>query len=598
MKRLKRKCNVLGNVLKIMGKLDRRYYFLLFMKTVIDTTSNIYNVFILSLIINTISKENNFNSILKMLVVIILIKILLLILSEKLENYYDISKEKMTQLFTLELSKKNMDLDYDKIENAEILDLKDKASYPVVYYSAIPMLLNAVVLILTSAFSIIGLFIVLAKFNWIYSLAIILLSLISVFFDKEFNKRMVEITKELIPINRRLSYYTNMATLPDYQKEYRVYGLNKLMDKKLSEYSEHICQWLSKAHKSKGKNQIRQSTIMLIIKVLEYLTSIKYLLIVEKYSRITIGEFTIIINATDNITERVSNLFNGLIDIFKTIEYLDPLYDFMQIKNSKKSGGEIPSVFDSLEFVNVRFKYPNSQQCTIKDMNFKITSGERIAFIGENGAGKSTVIKLISRLYEEYEGTILWNGKDIRLYDKDKLQYQMAIVFQDYTILPLSIKENILANVERQVSEDEIQELIRTLDLEKKIDEFPDKLDSLIDKALFEKGIDLSIGQKQKLAIARASIRNSTFLLFDEPTAALDPIAEADIFEKFIDMSNSKTSIWVSHRMSICKMVDCIFVINQGEIIASGSHSELMNQCKLYNRLYSEQAKHYNLVKE
>ena len=243
-----------------------------------------------------------------------------------------------------------------------------------------------------------------------------------------------------------------------------------------------------------------------------------------------------------------------------------------------------------LSFYNVSFKYLGSDKYILKDINMTFNIGEKLALVGLNGAGKTTLIKLLLRLYEPTEGEIRLNGIDIGKYDYDEYVQIFSVVFQDFGIFDFPLDENIAAS--EDVDSARVKKVIDQVGLTELVNSLPDKERTLLYHENGD-GVALSGGEAQKVAIARALYKDAPFVILDEPTAALDPIAEAEIYENFDTLVGDKTAIYISHRMSSCKFCDRIVVINNGRIEEEGSHDSLMDKNGLYAKMYNTQANYY-----
>ena len=242
------------------------------------------------------------------------------------------------------------------------------------------------------------------------------------------------------------------------------------------------------------------------------------------------------------------------------------------------------------EFHDVSFSYPGTAERVLSHVNLKFQIGEKTALVGRNGAGKTTLIKLLCRLYEPTEGVITLNGIDIKKYNYKEYTKAFSVVFQDFEIFSLPLGENVACAAE--YDKEQVWAALEKASINERVERMEDGLCS----QLYNnngKGIDLSGGEAQRLAIARALYKDAPFLILDEPTAALDPIAEAEIYEHFNEMVEHKTAVYISHRMSSCKFCDRIVVLNQGEIAESGTHEQLLSKKGIYAALYETQTQYY-----
>ena len=245
-----------------------------------------------------------------------------------------------------------------------------------------------------------------------------------------------------------------------------------------------------------------------------------------------------------------------------------------------------------IEFKNVSFKYPNTEKYILKNVSAKIKAGEHVAIVGQNGAGKTTFIKLLCHLYDNYEGKILINGREAGEYSFIEYVRLLSVVFQDFRLFAFTIKENVTVFEDKNV---DLEEIYKIAGIEEWIDSLEDKDETHIYKMFVENGVEPSGGQGQKLAIARALYKNAPIVVLDEPTAALDPISEYEVYKNFDRLVHGKTAIYISHRLSSCRFCDRIIVLENGLVVEEGTHEELMKNTKgLYFNMYNTQAKHYN----
>lgn len=275
-------------------------------------------------------------------------------------------------------------------------------------------------------------------------------------------------------------------------------------------------------------------------------------------------------------------------------EYLKKVFVFLDIPNYMKLSGEEP-VRDTndyeIEFRNVSFCYPGCDSEALSGINFKIRKGERIALVGLNGSGKTTFIKLLIRLYDPTSGVIFYNGKDIRELSYSEYMQLFSVVFQDFQLFAFPIGQNVAAS--ERYDEDKALYWLRESGMEERLNQFPKGLDTCLFSSMDEEGIELSGGEKQKTAIARALYKDSPIVIMDEPTAALDAIAEAQIYANFNKMVKDRTAVYISHRLSSCRFCEKIVVFEKGKIIEKGNHEELLKRQGVYATMWQAQAQYY-----
>ena len=249
-----------------------------------------------------------------------------------------------------------------------------------------------------------------------------------------------------------------------------------------------------------------------------------------------------------------------------------------------------------IEFRHVSFKYPGTDAYALKDVSLKLKIGEHLAFVGHNGSGKSTFIKLLCRLYDPTEGEITLNGIDIRKYDIDEYMSLFGVVFQDFSLFSVPLSQNVTTSVE--FDRKKLLDVLDKAGIGERVQELPHKEDTVLYKDFDEDGVEISGGEAQKLAIARALYRDAPFVVLDEPTAALDPISEFEIYRRFNNFTDGKTAIYISHRLSSCRFCDKIIVFQEGQIVQAGSHEALLAQGGAYSALWHAQAKYYVTVEQ
>ncbi len=317
------------------------------------------------------------------------------------------------------------------------------------------------------------------------------------------------------------------------------------------------------------------------------------------YGMITIGEVTKYISAITLLQSQISVVFSLLISINTQNIYMESYNKLMDVKNEKYEGmlpveKRLDNEYD-LEFRNVSFHYPNSNRMVLNHVSFHLKIGRKLAIVGANGAGKTTFIKLLCRLYDPTEGEILLNGIDIRKYDYNEYIRLFSIVFQDYKIFSFSVAENVAAGPE--FDRERVIKSLQDAGIYTRVQNMKSGIDSRLLKDQQdgdEEGIEISGGEKQKIALARALYRDAPMVILDEPTSALDPIAEQDIYVRFNDMVKEKTAVFISHRMSSCRFCDEIVVFDQGQIVQIGTHNELVTDEEgVYYRMWEAQAQYY-----
>ena len=349
--------------------------------------------------------------------------------------------------------------------------------------------------------------------------------------------------------------------------------------------------------KEADKISIKYGFLLKIFEVL--LTSVIMLYIAGKIctKSIMIGDYMLYVSTITKLITGVSTLINLIGGLVYNNQFLKLLFDYYDLPDDRYLGTlPIEKRSDNeyeIEFKNVSFKYPKTDFWALKNVSLKFKIGERLAIVGMNGSGKTILIKLLSRLYEPTEGVITLNGIDIKKYDYDEYQSIFSVVFQDFHIFAFSISDNVSCSLNGD--KEKVVECLEQAGFGEKLKELPNGIETIITKLYDNDGIELSMGEKQKLAIARALYKDAPFVVLDEPTASLDPISEQEVYNKFNEMVKDKTAIYISHRLSSCRFCDKIAVLHEGNLVQVGNHDELVkDENSKYFELWNAQAQYYN----
>ena len=393
----------------------------------------------------------------------------------------------------------------------------------------------------------------------------------------------------MINDQRKWVYYSNLFQNSKYGKEFRLYQAGEWLLLKEREFFTKTTATI----KRQNDEFIKLGTLTSIFTFLEQAAAYIYLISCTLNGQISIGSFMMYVSAITAFSASFRQVISAVVEIKAYDMYYDNLDEYLSISSSLRTGtAKVPFAREhKIEFVNVSFKYPGSDSYTLKDINITINPGQKLLIVGENGAGKTTFIKLLLRLYDPTDGEILLDGINIKYFDLDDYTYLFATVFQDYNLFSFSLRDNISMST---ISDDE--KLIHTLDhvgLGSKLLQLNKGLDTPIHKDFDENGFEPSGGESQKIAIARALHKNAPILILDEPTAALDPRAEFDIYAQFRNMVIGKTAIYISHRLSSAKFCDAIALFERGTISEYGSHDELIKLSGKYAELFGLQANFY-----
>lgn len=400
-----------------------------------------------------------------------------------------------------------------------------------------------------------------------------------------------EIAEEHYKVEGGLGYWCyDVLYNISYGQLLRVGGLSDMVLKNTEKYVNANLPCFEKMGKSSRKSSVAEGIETGLFSVAAYFV----VLVKVLAGAITIGAFTKFSGALLQLNQAFAKIAWSEASLNRMVENLMKLVDFLELENKMETGSiHIEKRLDNhyeIEFKDVGFCYPGSEEFVLRHVNAKITLKNKLAVVGKNGAGKSTFIKLLCRLYDPTEGVITLNGVDIRKYNYKEYLSLFGVVFQDFHLFNYSIAKNVAAS--NEYDEEKVIKCLEQAGILEFVNELPKGIDTIIEKTE-EDSINLSGGQAQKVSIARALYKDAPFVILDEPTAALDPISEAEIYERFDEMVEDKTSVYISHRMSSCRFCDEILVFDKGQICERGNHEELLALNGLYQSLWTAQAKYY-----
>ncbi|WP_276887194.1 ABC transporter ATP-binding protein [Anaerococcus lactolyticus] len=587
---MKNKLKALWIFIKITAKNDPLYILVIILNALAPAAATMINVFVPMIFINQITDPRPANDFIKIVLLLIIGKILLESLERLLNREEFVRRQGINDYLTFELAKKAMDLTYQNIENPHTLDLKEKAN-AAINMGAIHNLLSCLKDIITSVATMIGTALVIISFSPYLVGFSILISFLIILVNGKQSAYTSKFDLEIVNVNRRFSYYFSLMASPHYQKEIRVFDLGEMLQSKTQEYLDQMMDGFEDKYGFEANMGAIKIFLESILRLVSYTYVAMRTLSAAYGPQISFGSFSAIIGANENFMTSFQTMFSELADFIMSLANLEPLYDFYILDSDFEENLEKASDFQSLEFKNVTFAYPGSERKIIDNLSFRINKGEKISIVGVNNAGKTTIVKILLRFFDIDSGEILYNGVNIKNISKKSLYEKITGVFQDFAIMPFTIKENIIGD--KEFRKNKTDEIIKQLDLDKKIKELANGINTYLNKDIYENATDLSLGQKQKLAIARALYQNADFLILDEPTASLDPLAESKIYEHFNEMTEGKTAIFISHRMSSSRFTDKILLLDGGKAAAFDSHENLMKSDNLYSKLYKAQAQYF-----
>lgn len=587
-------------------QLEPRYFSSTILFNLMQTISPFINLYLSKCIIDSISMNKALSIVMKYIWSMILLNLIIMISQGYFQSRSDYHDFNLVRNHDMMKAKKLMKLDYELLESEalqdRVVELQFLETSGIYNFSSFgkaigKFVANLIGLIFSLYFSI--------KFfqadfsfkgfdkvrmNIMFIILFILLNVLSLMvLSKKSKEAGAFVTKNIKGTSRYIHSYMNIIYNYRTGKDIRLYNM-ELAENSGEIYRENMyflySSFWTKLESGNTISKILSSILSIIIFLFVGMKAL--------YGSITVGQIVLYIGAINNIFKNATEIVNSLSIIIPSDTYREKLYKFMDLNNIKTNGKiSIEKGFEEkyeIEFKNVSFKYPNTDNYVLKNINLKFKTGERLAIVGVNGSGKTTLIKLLLGLYYPTEGEIQLNGKNIRDYKYEEYIDIFSVVFQDFKLLSLSLGENVAAA--RKYNPDEVKNSLNKVGLSKFLEK--NTLDTYLYGEFDENGIEVSGGEAQKIAMARAVYKRGRFIVLDEPTAALDPISEYEIYSKFNTIIENNTAIYISHRLSSCRFCNNICVLEEGKIIQYGSHEELViDTAGRYYELWNAQAKYY-----
>ena len=578
-------------LLKLIWRFNKKYIFYAALFQIVTALVPLTGVVMPKYIIDELTGLQRVEYLAVYVGVLVLINLVGSILLAYLEGAMFTSKSEVFSSFECMMAEKLMSCDFESLEDPGFLDVKEKA-HRILYAEGqgFGAVLDHAFNIAGKVFIFAGLVGVLSTLNIWMVLVFVALVLLNSAVEARVQKRYVSWDIEKAPIERRSAYLLNIIENFEYGKEERIYGLKDFLISRVAKHLGESDAFYKRQTRELNKSQYFTAVTSFIRDAISYI----YLISKVIAGSIQIGSFTMYVGAVSQFSTAMNDMMSSIVNIRRFGLYYDELNKYINMPQTMREGektvdnetGEY-----TIKFENVSFRYPGSEIYALKNVNITITPSEKLSIVGENGAGKTTFVKLLLRLYDPTEGRILLNGTDIREFDYDEYQNLMAAVFQDFRLFSFTLKENVC--FDKECSDEVVIDCLRRSGFGNKLDQLPKGIYTNVYKNFEEDGFEPSGGEGQKIALARALFKDTPVVILDEPTAALDPRAEYEMYQNFNKMSEGKTTIFISHRLSSSRFCDKIAVFAGGEIKEYGSHDELYSKDGMYHELFDMQAKFY-----
>ncbi|MCL1794754.1 MAG: ABC transporter ATP-binding protein/permease [Oscillospiraceae bacterium] len=614
MKKLKKDFKTLFRAYKIIFSLDKMLIPLNIISAILQAVSPFVFIFMGAEILNALSRGDDIKHIYFLFVLAIVLNVSVQELNNIISHAINVKNSIFEHKFAMYLNSKTLEMDYGNIENPEthlkrqriddvrrlgggIWKLVHESKYAV---SGIITMITSIA-ITYKAFTVYG---AATQNNFVNIIAsppssaillifIVINTLITIYFNGVSTVKTHETFNEILPQNRMGAYLSsNYVNSYHAGKDIRLYNQKQM----IMAYNKNAVKIVELIFAKLERIIIRYSNINTILSsAIEWLVYI-FIGVRAICGLIGLGDLFKYINSINQFSGGLTGFLNTFNALRTNNQYLELLYEFLDIPNNMYQGTISVEKRDDneyeIEFKNVSFKYPGTDAYALRNLSLKIGIGRRMAVVGQNGSGKTTMIKLLCRLYDPTEGVITLNGIDIRKYDYGEYMGIFSVVFQDFRLFSFTLGQNVAASV--GYDGEKVAQALAKSGFRRRLGEMPKGTETYLYRDFDDGGVEISGGEAQKVALARALYKDAPFVVLDEPTAALDPVVEFEIYSRFDEIAGDKSAIYISHRLSSCRFCDDIAVFDKGELIQRGSHEALLaDESGKYRELWLAQAQYY-----
>ncbi len=564
-------------VLSYSIKLDKWYLPIRFLLTIVAFSSSAITLLLPKLLLNAIEKSD-----FKAICVILLLSFLFSFCSSITERIANpklaLRRERINTKILDDFLHKSIRLELEYFDHPGTYD-----KYTVAFDQCCTVVQNVGNTLLTLFSSALQIILVVYVLSWIPPLILtifICICLLQTYLSNLSRRHNYTLQKQMSNHNRKLNYLYRLFYIPEFMRDIRVNDIKNFIFMKKDSVNEAVLHDIYAANK-----KIANKTFLIsFLSMIESFCTMLFFSIKVVQKTIWYDDFVVSLNAYNRLKGAFSQILSVLVELSSNDLFIKDYLAFMDTPHEMICGNNELSQIDTVEFKNVSFRYPNSSGYALKNVSFFVDAGERVAIIGKNGAGKTTMIKLLLRLYDPTEGTILINGVDIKEYNISVLRRAISILFQDYSTYAFSIRDNLALGA--LISDEKIMDALARVGLLEKVMKLPMKLDTPITNQLYDGGVEFSGGEKQRLALARAYLKNQMLFILDEPTSNLDPFIENAFYEDLLSESTN-TVIVISHRITFTNRMTKIICMKEGGIAEIGSPTELFeNSQSLYREMY------------
>lgn len=587
---------MLKNIWYCIKKTSEWYFALLVMYiilTLVNATIPILSAFLPKLVIERLTIASDIWGLIGTIMVFMGSIAALTGVSKLLTKYLYFEKFSINVHYLKLVANKGLTTDYINQENGTFRKLQEESFLCCNGHSPLTQVYDVLQSLGTGVLGIAVFSAVLFKLNAAVILFLVVTTAVSFYLNKRVVKWTDEHSKERMGYVQRLNYINAISGDARSAKDIRLYPMAKWFSDIYADNMKGIAAWYRKLTKKLFSVTACDGVLGLLREAIIYL----YLLYLFMNGQISVADFVLYFGVVTGFSAWLSEIFaevsvlNQLSTKIKRFrEYLDFPEEYMREGGLHPNQDKLPKV---IELKNVSFRYEENQSYVLENFNLVINPGEHLAVVGLNGAGKTTLVKLICGLIDPTEGQVLYDGKSIAEYDRVELYRMYSAVFQQFSIMPVTVEEIVAEAPAAQVDSDRVKKCLGLAGMWERIQKLPNKLQSQFGRTIYEDGIEFSGGETQKLLLARAIYKSAPIMLLDEPTAALDPIAESELYQKYNQISEGKTTVFISHRLASTNFCNRIILIEDGAICEEGTHRELLDKKGKYYNLFEMQAKYY-----
>ena len=585
---------VYGYFLPSAWKKYKLYFFARFGKLLVSVFQPFVAIIYIPKIVEELMGGKDAQQLFRYAAAIVIIEFIFGILNGTFGNIVERYAQKFENYYKMILSRRIMGLDFALTEDKKALDQLELAKNGMSWYSGgLNGLLEELFNLMSSVITLLGVAYIIVTKAPVIVLITAFLFVASFFIQAKLNVIEQQQYAELSKINRIFGYLGWGLVDFRFGKDIRLYHAKDMMIEKWSHFTDEMNdRWEEMANK-----QLPLQLLNMVVMLLRDFGTYFYVGFLAIMGKISIATTTQMITAAGTFSNTLLSMVTGYQNMVKKANYANEFVKFldypMAMHQGTKSVRKGPHVF---EFKDLSFTYPGSNVKVLSHVDLKLREGEHLSVVGLNGAGKTTMVKLLCRLYDPTEGEILMDGINIKEYDYEQYMSVFAPVFQDFKLFAFSVMENLLRTDSASEGQKALaQETLKQVGIYDKLQTFPEGTDTVLFKYFDKDGIEPSGGEQQKLAIARALIKDADVVILDEPTAALDPMAEYEIYRQFEEMVKGKTAIYISHRLSSCQFCDRIAVFSEGNVKEYGTHEELVSKENgIYAEMFGAQARYYS----